>query len=401
MREVDFSKKTVRKQWQLVNEWYRTIEADEGDLESQLRSMVKATIEMGMDLKRYQRLQEARAEGRWNKANGFYYRHLDTTFGAIENLRVPRTRVDQQPYRWFEHYQRRWKRVDKLIMNCFVGGLSARKAVKIMNRAFGWSLSPATITKLSGQLHEVLHRYRTCKINDEYVGLILDGAWYRFRQLHGPKRVVIAVLGIKPDRSVVLLGFHVAREESALETSRILRDLKSRGLTGENLQIIVADGAGGIEAAASEIYPWVPAQRCCWHHMQSLKRYATDVKIAQRMMREAARCYHSIDARVVQTRLQKFMRRWERKQPAAIKAFRSRIELTLTYLKLPPNLHRCFRTTNYIERLFRDFRSRTKLIGSFEQPIHLERILIATVLEVQWVQMPVDLQPLFSKDTII
>lgn len=401
MREIDFSRKTIRKQWKLVNNWYKALENEDGDAESLLLMMAKTTMEMGMDLKRYQRLVHSRSQGHWNKANGFYCRHLDTTFGAIENLRVPRLRRDQQPYRWFEHYKRRWKKVDKLLLNCFVGGLSTRRAVKIMNRNFGWGLSPATITRLSAKLHEVLQGYRTCKISDEYTGLILDGAWYRFRQLYGPKRVVLAVLGVKADGVVVLLGFHVARSESALEVGRILRDLKSRGLAGKNLKILVADGAGGIEAAAAEIYPWAPVQRCCWHQFQMLKQYVTDVKIARQMMQEAAKCYHSHDARAVQKHLQQFIAKWKDKQPVAIRAFSSRLDQTLTYLNLPQHMHRWFRTTNLLERLFRDIRSRTKLIGSFDQPIHLEKILIATILEVQWVQMPIDLQPFLVKDTII
>lgn len=132
-----------------------------------------------------------------------------------------------------------------------------------------------------------------------------------------------------------------------------------------------------------------------------LKQYVTDVKIARQMMQEAAKCYHSHDARAVQKRLQRFIAKWKDKQPVAIRAFRNRLDQTLTYLNLPQHMHRWFRTTNLLERLFRDIRSRTKLIGSFDQPIHLEKILIATILEVQWVQMPIDLQPFLVKDTII
>ena len=82
MREVDFSRKTVRKQWQLVNTVCRTIE-QEGEVEEVLLEVVRAIIEAGMDLKRYEQLIASRAGGGWNKANGYYHRHLDTSFGAI------------------------------------------------------------------------------------------------------------------------------------------------------------------------------------------------------------------------------------------------------------------------------------------------------------------------------
>jgi putative transposase len=231
--------------------------------------------------------------------------------------------------------------------------------------------------------------------------LIVDGAWYRFRQLQGPKRVVLAVLGVKADRRVVLLGFHVARSESSPEIARVLHDLKSRGLSGQQLELIVADGSGGIEAAAAEVYPWARLQRCCWHQLQLLRTHASGQKIARVLMREAARCYRSADARQVQRHLQAFLARWRTRQPHAIRAFATDLDKTLNYLSLPPELHRCLRTTNLLERLIREMRQRTKLIGSFDQPVHLEQLLLGTIIQSTWIQLPVTLQPLLTTDTII
>jgi putative transposase len=401
MREVDFSKKTIRKQWKLVNEWYSAIEDEYLDPEQLIQQMVQKTIELSMDLERYRHLAEDRENGLANKANGYYYRNLDTTFGSIERLKVPRTRHSQRSQRWFSKYQRRWQKVDRLLLSCLIGGLSCRKAVKIMSKHYHWSLSPTLISNLAGQLRQALEEYRRCQLNDEYVGLIIDGAWFRFRQLYGPKRVVLAVLGVKADRTIVLLGFHVAKSESAREAVKLLADLKSRGLKGHNLQVVAADGGGGIKAALREVFPYVPYQRCCWHHLQILKNHASCIGHARAMMKEAAKCYRSGNLTRIQRQLNNFMKRWGDKEPRAIALFGADLELTLTYLQLPNHMHRWFRTTNYIERVFRDLRQRTKLIGSFAQPAHLENYLIGIISEVQWISLPVDLQPLLTKDTII
>jgi len=292
-------------------------------------------------------------------------------------------------------------KVDKLLLSCLVGGLSCRKAVKIMNRHYQWGLSRTLISNLAGQFRKALDEYRQCRLDDEYIGLIIDGAWYSFRQLYGPKRVVLGVLGIKPDGTVVLLGFHVARSESATETTKLLMDLKNRGLRGHNLQVVVADGGAGIKSALAQVFPYVAYQRCCWHHLQILKHNASCVRRARRMMNEAAKCYHAGNLLTVQRRLNAFSKRWQEKEPKAISLFNADLELTLTYIGLPKHTHRWFRTTNLIERLFRDFRQRTKLIGSFAQPAHLENYLIGIISEVQWISLPVDLQPLLTKDTII
>ena len=328
-------------------------------------------------------------------------RRVDTALGSLPEVHVPRLRHGALPSSWFGRYRRRWTKVDHLLLNCLMGGLSTRTAVKIMSRHFRWSLSPATISRLTGHLEQALTQFRHAPLTDQYVGLIVDGAWYRFRRLYGPERVLLAVLGVKADGSVVLLAFHVARQESAAEIARVLRDLKSRGLRGEPLQLIVGDGAGGIPAAAAEVYPWATFQLCCWHHLQTLKAYASDPASGRRLMREAARCYRSGDFREVQRRLHQFLARWKVQQAKAIEIFRTRLDQTLPFLSLPPKMHRWFRTTNYVERLFRDIRSRTKLIAAFDQPLHLERFVIGKVLEVNWIHLPIDLRPLFQPDTII
>jgi len=271
MREIDFCKKTIRKQWELVNNWYTQLDEETFNPQEVIQELVRSTIELTMDLKRYRYLESSRQAGIWNKANGYYSRHLDTTFGSLEKLRVPRLRKDPQPQPWFGHYQRRWKKVDRLILDCLVGGLSCRRAVKIMNRYYNWSLSPSVISRLSKHLQEALNLFRSCPVDDDYVGLIIDGAWFRFRQLYGPKRVLLAVLGVRSNGQIVLLGFHTAKSESEMDSSRLLQNLKQRGLDGFNLRIFVADGASGFQSAAARVYPWATFQRCCWHNLQTLK----------------------------------------------------------------------------------------------------------------------------------
>lgn len=401
MREANFSQRTVRKQWDLVNEWFHELERDEASGPFRLLDLVRRVMELGMSLKRQEHLVRVRAAGEWDKANGYSPRQGDTALGCIPDLQVPRLRHGALPSSGFGRYRRRWTKVDQLLLNCLMGGLSTRTAVKIMSRHFHWSLSPSSISRLTRHLEASLIQFHQAPLTDDYVGLIVDGAWYRFRRLYGPQRVLLTVLGVKADGTVVLLAFHVARHESALEIARLLRDLKGRGLRGESLRLIVGDGAGGIPAAAAEVYPWATFQLCCWHHLQTLKTYATDPVIGRTLLREAAHCYHARDPRQVQRRLQAFLARWKDRQAQAIEAFRSRLDPTLPYLSLPVRMHRWFRTTNYLERLFRDIRSRTKLIAAFDHPVHLERYVLGKTVEVNWIQLPCRLQPLFKPDTII
>lgn len=119
------------------------------------------------------------------------------------------------------------------------------------------------------------------------------------------------------------------------------------------------------------------------------------------MMQQAARCYHRAELHTVQRNLQDFLDRWRTVEPAALRAFATDLHPTLSSLRLPPGGHRCLHTPNYLERLFRTLRQRTKLIGSFEQPVHLEQMLLGILLQSQSIQLPIQLQPLFNPDTII
>ncbi|MGQ9662005.1 MAG: hypothetical protein ACUVWX_06670 [Kiritimatiellia bacterium] len=74
---------------------------------------------------------------------------------------------------------------------------------------------------------------------------------------------------------------------------------------------------------------------------------------------------------------------------------------TLTYLQFPGHMHRWFRTTNYLERLFPNVCSRTKPMTAFDQPCHMERLVIDTIMEVNWIKLPCEIQRLFTSDTII
>lgn len=228
----------------------------------QLQAPVQSTLELSLKPARQRYLDHCRARGQPNKANGFYCRSLDTTFGRIPDLRVARLRHGRLPQLWLERYQRRWQKADRLRI-----GLLPRRFEQPQDRQHSppplrLGFSASLVSRLAEHLHSAPERSKQCVLQDASRARIIDGAWYRFRQLFGPQRVVLAVLGVQPDHSVVLWGFHVARSPSALDAGRLLPNLKERGLAGRKLQRIVVDGAGGIEAALAEIHPWVPILRC-------------------------------------------------------------------------------------------------------------------------------------------
>jgi transposase-like protein len=206
-----------------------------------------------------------RSEDRPDYRNGFYERDWVTRFGTIR-LRIARTRGKNFLPKQLQNFQRRADDVALLIREAFLRGISTRQVGKVVAIVTGEPVSATTVSKLSKSLDGVVGRFKQARLKDEWVYLFLDGVSLRVRREAGRKRVqMLVAYGVKADGSRQLLGFVRSPGESQAAWEGLLNDLYKRGLTGENLQLVVTDGCAGLAAALATIYPHVPHQRC-WVH---------------------------------------------------------------------------------------------------------------------------------------
>ena len=311
-----------------------------------------------------------------DRRNGSYPRHLLTELGDIE-LAVPRTRRFA-PIAVVRAYARRPEQVDRMILSCFVLGLSVRKVGEALLPILGRPISPTTVSTVAKQLDAVVTAFHARPLEDRYRVLMLDGVVLARRTGAGAvRRPVLVALGLRPDGKKEVIDFRLARSESAAEWERFLGDLIRRGLTGDGLEMICVDGGAGLLAALPTAYPAVAIQRC-WAH--KIRNVLDKVRRADQPAVKAG--LHAVmNARTrpqARKAARRFADRWEADYPKAVRCLRDDLDELLTCWRYQSRAERKkLRTTNAIERRFREVRRRTRPMGVFSDRTSMDRILFA------------------------
>ena len=311
-----------------------------------------------------------------DRRNGAYRRHLLTELGDIE-LMMPRTRRFT-PTAVLRAYARRPAAVDRMILSCFVLGLSTRKVGEALLPILGRPVSPATVSEVAKQLDAVVAAFHARPLQDRYRVLMLDGVVLARKTGAGAiRRPVLVALGLRPDGKKEIIDFRLAQSESAAEWERFLGDLIRRGLTGDSLEMICIDGGAGLRAALPTAYPDTPVQRCWAHKIRNVLDKVR--KVDQPAVK--AGLHAVMNARTLpmaRSAARRFADRWEDQYPRAVACLRDDLDELLTCWRYKSlDQRRQVRTTNAIERRFREVRRRTRPMGVFSDRTAMERILFA------------------------
>lgn len=315
-------------------------------------------------------------DDRPDRRNGHYRRHLLTELGDIE-LAVPRTRR-YSPTTVLRAYARRSAEIDRAILAGFVLGLSTRKVGEVLLALLGRPVSPATVSAVAKSLDAAVAAFHRRPLKEAYKVLMLDGVVLARKTGAGAlKRPVLVALGLRPDGKKEIIDFRLATSESAGAWEAFLADLVRRGLTGERLEMICLDGGSGLLASLPTAYPGIPIQRC-WAH--KIRNVIDKVKAADRQA--VKRDLHMVmNARTLPnawSAARRFADRWQARYPRAVDCLRNDLDQLLTCFRYKTRAERkTVRTTNAIERRFREVRRRTRPMGTFQDRTSMDRILFA------------------------
>ena len=311
-----------------------------------------------------------------DRRNGFYPRHLLSELGDIE-LRVPRTRRFC-PTEVLKSYTRRAPEIDRVILAGFVLGLSTRKVGEVLLPLLGRPISASTVSRVAKTLDAAVAAFHRRPLKDVYKALMLDGVVLARKTGAGAlKRPVLVALGITHDGKKEIIDFRLATSESAVEWERFLTDLWRRGLTGDGLEVICADGGQGLIAALPIVYPDISLQRCWAHKIRNIlgkvrKADRDAVKDDLHAVMNAPNRSKALSA------ARRFADTWEETYPKAVACLRNDLDDLLTCFRYATLAERKqVRTTNAIERRFREVRRRTRPMGTFQDRTSMDRILFA------------------------
>jgi putative transposase len=330
--------------------------------------------QMAAAIDRY--LEQLGTDDATDRRNGYYRRHLLTELGDIE-LNVPRTRR-YSPVEVIRAYARRTREIDRVILAGFVLGLSTRKVGETLLALLGRTVSASTVSQVARTLDATVAAFHRRPLQNRYKALMLDGVVLARKTGAGAlRRPVLVALGLRPDGKKEIIDFRLAGSESAAEWEQFLADLYRRGLTGEGLDMICVDGGSGLLAALPAVFYGIAVQRCWAHKIRNIldKVRKADQPKVKRALHKIMNAANTTAARSAARR---FAERFQEQYPAAVACLRNDLDELLTCFRYKFEAERrAVRTTNAVERRFREVRRRTRPMGTFQDKTSMDRILFA------------------------
>ncbi len=366
---------------QSINQAFREIkrfdvDSWEGDFRLSSQKAMKNLIEFQLHNHVDTYLQEIQSQGIPDRRNGYYVRHLLTELGDLE-LQIPRSRTFS-PAALLKQLGRRVRSVEQLILLAFALGLSTRKVGCALLTILGERVSATTVSRISQQLDGAVQAYHQRDLSDDYEILILDGLVLKRKTgLGAQKRSVLVALGIRANGQKEIIDFAQDRSESQLAWENFLYHLYARGLRGSHLKLIIIDGGKGLIAALPFVYSQVPVQRCWAHKTRNVLDYVR--KKDQPDVKQALhRISHARTLPLAHRAARRFAAQWGFQYPKALARLQEDLPELLTFHRVPSN-HKpsALRTTNAIERRFREVRRRTRPMGTFCNHNSIDRIMFA------------------------
>ncbi len=351
-----------------------------------LQEAMRHEIEEFLGYKPYERSENA------NSRNGYLpERDLETRFGTIENISVPRDRKGEFQSKIILRYKRREEKIDRQIVALFIGGISTRKMKQITKELFGRGYSQGTISNINKGLTIAMRDWMEEAIDDDIEYAFIDGLNLPVKRYTVSKESLLMVVGINKEGYRRILGVQLGDRESASCWSEFFKDLKQRGFKGEHLKLGVMDGLPGLEKAFSEAFPKARVQRCIVHKLRNVAAKLPR-KIQKDCLEHLKRVFYSKSKDAADKGFKEWKEHWSKISPSAVRCVEKDIETLLEFMKEPKYLWKGLRTTNVIERAFKEFRRRTRQMDSLPNEDCCLRCIFALSAEMnaRWAHRKVD-----------
>jgi len=329
-----------------------------GSVEDTLNALLDAEADRLCQAKRYER-----TASRKDTRAGHYQRKLQTRAGEVK-LNVPRLRQLTFETAIIERYKRRESSVEEALIEMYLAGVSVRRVEDITEALWGTKVSPGTVSNLNKKIYKHIEEWRNRPIKREHPYVYLDGISMK-RSWGGEVRnvSVLVAIGVSKDGYREVLGVAEGAREDKESWSSFLRYLKERGLRG--VELIISDRCLGLIESIGDFYPDARWQRCIVHFYRNVFSV-----IPQGKRREVAVMLKAIHAQESREEALKKARTVSKKLKAmklkkASEVLDDGIEETVSYYAFPHEHWLRIRTNNPLERIMREIRRRTRVVGSF------------------------------------
>jgi transposase-like protein len=355
----------------LIDNWFDPVETSlRVTVRGFIETMIEEELDTALSRPRYGRRLELTAAD--NAAapivghrHGHRMRSLTGTFGPTQ-IAVPRARIigeDGKTAEWksksLRAYQRRTKQAEALIAGAYLSGTNTRRVRRALSAVFEGAVSKDVVSRTWRKVKGDWDAWNVRSLKDEpIVRLILDGTVVRARLDKKATSISLLVaMGVRQDGQKVLLAVKNMGGESEAAWRTLLDDLVNRGL--KTPELVIVDGAAGLEKALTALWSDMPVQRCTVHKHRNLLVHAP-ARLHEEISADYNDMIYADSKPEIEARRKAFIRKWRLKCRAVADSVEEAGDKLFTFTRFPKSQWKSIRTSNAIERLHEEFKRRIK-----------------------------------------
>ena len=387
----------------------QVIQIDEARIRDHLGEMVRGTVEETLNAMldaEADRLCGAgryeRSEARQDTRAGSYERTLHTKAGDV-SLKVPKLRRQTFETAIIERYRRRESSVEEALIEMYLAGVSVRRVEDITEALWGTRVSPSTVSNLNKKIYAKIEAWRNRRLEGKHPYLYLDGIVMK-RSWAGEVRNVslLVASAVNAEGYREILGICEGAKEDKSGWSAFLRHLVDRGLTG--VELIISDACRGLVESIAEYLPEAGWQRCVVHFYRNVFSHVPATKV--RDIAHMLKAIHAQESREAAEQKARTVIEELRtsKMSKAADLVEQAVNETLAYYAFPDIHWQKIRTNNPLERIMREIRRRTRVVGAFpdgQSCLNLAAARLRYIAASAWsTKRYMNMQPLYQSQVI-
>jgi putative transposase len=320
-----------------------------------------------------------RGDNRQTHRNGYRDRVWETRVGEIP-LRIPKVRSGTYFPSLLNPRRRSEKALLAVVQQAYIQGVSTRKVDDLLQALGLTGIDKSKVSRICKELDSVVEAFRNRPLTDGYPYLWLDALYLKVRQNHRiVSQAVVIAIGVRTSGDREILGFDVGASEDEAFWLQFLRQLKQRGL--KEVQLVTSDAHEGLKKALGQVLTGATWQRCRVHFMRNLLAHIP--KRDKAMVAAAVRTLFVVaDRTAAGQQLAGVAAALQKRYPKAAELLLEAETEILAYMDFPQSHWRRIYSTNPLERLNKEIKRRTNVVGIFPDRDSVIRLVGSLLMEI-------------------